>query len=107
MSEFDDTLTQLFAAARETLPAEDFLQGVATVVSHARRKRALGRTAFALAAVAVGGAATPYIAVGSLTVVSHVAGWLPALASALSSPVVWLSSVAVAAWGLQRAGRMS
>jgi hypothetical protein len=107
MSEFDHTLTQLFASARETLPAEDFVQGVATVVSHARRKRAIGRTALALAAVAVAGAATPYIAAGSLTAVSHVAEWLPALASALSSPVVWLSAVAVAAWGLHRARRVS
>lgn len=105
MSEFDDTLAQLFAAAREPLPAEDFLQSVATHVSHARRRRALGRTTLTLAAAGVAVAATPYVAAGSLAAVSHLGEWLPALASAPASPVVWLFSVA--AWGLRRARRMS
>jgi hypothetical protein len=107
MSEFDDTLTQLFAATREPLPAEDFLQGVATRVSHARRRRAVGRAALALAAAGVAVAATPYVAAGSLAVVSHLGEWLPALANTLASPVVWLCSMAAAAWGLRRARRIS
>ena len=107
MSEFDDRLTQLFAAARESLPAEDFLQSVATHVSHARRRRAIGRAALALAAAGVAVAATPYVAAGSLAAVSHLGEWLPALANAPASPVVWFCSMAVAAWGLRRARRMS
>jgi hypothetical protein len=107
MSEFDDTLTQLFAAARESLPDEDFLQEVATRVSHARRRRAIGRAALTLAAAGAAVAATPYVAAGSLAVVSHLGEWLPALANALASPVVWLCTLAVAAWGLRRARRMS
>ncbi len=107
MSEFDDTLTQLFAAGRESLPAEDFLRRVATGVSQARRRRAIRRTALALAAAGVAVAATPYVAAGSLAVVSHLGEWLPALANALASPAVWLCSLAVAAWGLRRARRMS
>lgn len=107
MSELDDTLTRLFASARENLPAEDFLQGVASGVSHARSKRSIGRRALVLAAVAVAAAVTPYVATGSLTVASHVAEWLPALAGAPSSPVVWLCTAAITAWGLRRARRMS
>jgi len=107
MSEFDDTLTQLFAEAPQPLPAEDFLQSVAAQVSHARRRRAIGRTALALAAAGVAAAATPYVAAGSLAVVSHLGEWLPALANTLASPVVWLCSVAVVAWGLRRARRIS
>jgi hypothetical protein len=107
MREFDDTLTQLFADARQPLPAEEFLQSVATHVSHGRRKRAIGRTALTVAAGGVAVAATPYVAAGTLAAVSHLGEWLPALANALPSPVVWLCSVAVAAWGLRRARRMS
>jgi hypothetical protein len=107
MREFDDTLTQLFAEAREALPAEDFLQRVATGVSRARRRRAIGRAALALAAGGVAVAATPYVAAGSLAVASHLGEWLPTLAHALASPVVWLCAVAVAAWGLRRARGMS
>jgi hypothetical protein len=107
MSEFDDTLTQLFAEARQPLAAEDFLQSVATRISHGRRRRAIGRTALAVAAGGVAVAATPYVAAGSLAVVSHLGEWLPALAHALASPVVWACSAAVAAWGLRRARRMS
>jgi hypothetical protein len=102
MSEFDDTLTQLFAEARETLPAEDFLQRVATDVNHARRRRALGRSALTLAAGGLAVAATPYVAAGSLAAVSHLGAWLPTLAHGLTSPVVWLCSAVAAAWGLRR-----
>lgn len=98
MSEFDDTLTQLFAAARESLPAEDFVESVATHVSQARRKRAIGRAALTLAAAGLAVAATPYVAAGSLAVVSHLAP---------SSPVLSLCSMALAAWGVRRARRMS
>lgn len=107
MSEFDATLTQLFAAAPESLPAEDFLRSVATGVSRVRRRRAVTRTALTLAAAGVAVAATPYVAAGSLAVASHLGEWLPALGNALPSPVVWLGSVAAAAWGLRRLRRMS
>ena len=107
MSEFDDTLTQLFAEARRPLPAEDFLQSVATHVSRARRRRAIGRTALTLAAAGVAAAATPYVVAGSLAAASHLGEWLPALANTLASPIAWLCSVAVAAWGLRRARRIS
>lgn len=107
MSEFDDTLRQLFAEARQSLPAEDFLQRVAAGVSRSRRRRALGRAALMLAAVGVAVAATPYVAAGSLAAASHFREWLPTLANALASPVVWVCSMAVAAWGLRRARRMS
>jgi hypothetical protein len=107
MSEFDDTLTQLFAEARETLPAEDFLQRVAADLNHARRRRAIGSAAPTLVAGGLAVAATPYVAEGSLAAVSHLGAWLPALAHGLTSPVVWLCSVAAAAWGLRRVRRMS
>jgi hypothetical protein len=107
MNEFDDTLTQLFAEAREPLPAEDFLQGVATRMSQARGRRAIGRAALALAAGGVAAAVTPFVAAGSLAAASHLTEWLPALANAPASPIVWLCSLAVAAWGLHRARRMS
>jgi hypothetical protein len=91
MSEFDDTLTRLFAEARETPPSDDFLESVARRISHARRRRAIGRTAVAIAAVAVAIALTPYVAEGSLAVASH-------LGNVLSSPVAWICSLAVAAY---------
>ena len=107
MSEFDDTLTQLFAEARQSLPAEDFLRRVATDVSHARRRRVIGRSALTLAAAGLAVAATPYVAEGSLAAVSHVGAWLPALGHGLTSPLVWLGALAAAALGLRRVRRMS
>jgi hypothetical protein len=91
MSEFDDTLTRLFAEARETLPPDDFLENVARRMSHARRRRAIGQTAVAIAAVAVAIALTPYVAEGSLAVASH-------LGNALGSPIVWIGALAVASY---------
>ena len=99
MSEFDDTLTQLFAEAREPLPAEEFLQSVATGLGQARRRRTIGRAVIALAAAVVAIAATPYVAMGSLAVASHLGKSLPVLAGALTSPVVWLCSAALTVWG--------
>lgn len=107
MSEFDDTLSRLFAESREALPAEDFLRSVATGMTHGRRRRAIRRTTLAIAAAGVAVAATPYVAAGTLAVASHLGEWLPALGNALASPVAWLCSVAVTAWGLRRARRMS
>lgn len=107
MSEFDDTLTQLFAQAREPLPAEDFLQSVAARVSHARRRRTIGRSVLMLAAGGVAIVVTPYVAAGSLAAMGHVGEWLPALADALTSPFVWLCALAATASGLRRAKRMS
>lgn len=99
MSEFDDTLTQLFAEARASHPAEDFLQSVAAGRDGARRRRAIGRAVIVLATTAVTVAATPYVVVGSLAVASHLGESLPALAGALASPVVWLCSAALTVWG--------
>lgn len=98
MSEFDDTLTRLFAEARETPPPDDFLRSVARRISRARRRRAIRRTAIAVAAVGVASALTPYVAAGSLAIASH-------LGNALGSPVAWVCSLAVAAWGLRRIQR--
>lgn len=99
MSELDDTLTQLFAEARESLPAEEFLQSVASGLDEARRRRAIRRTILTLGAAALAAAATPYVVMGSLAVVSHCGKWLPAFAGALASPVVWLCAVAITACG--------
>jgi cytochrome bd-type quinol oxidase subunit 2 len=107
MSEFDDTLTQLFTAARESLPGEDFLQSVTTRVTHARRRRAIVRAVLTLAAAGIAVAATPYVAAGSLAAAGRLGEWLPTLADALASPIVWVCSLAATAWGLRRAGRAS
>jgi hypothetical protein len=103
MSEPDDTLTQLFAAAEEPLPSDDFVQGVLAGIERGRRRRAVARTALTVAAAGVAVAATPYVAVGSLTVASHLSAWLPAFAHAVSSPLAWPCAAAVTAWGLRRA----
>lgn len=99
MSEFDETLTKLFAEARESLPAEDFLERVATDVTRVRRRDVIRRALLILPAAAVAVAATPYVAAGSLRVVSHLGPWLPALSGSLDSPVTWLCWLAVVAWG--------
>jgi hypothetical protein len=99
MSGFDDTLRQLFAEARESLPAEEFLQSVAAGLDQARRRRAVRRVVIVLAAAAVAAAATPYVATGSMAVASHLGKSLPVLAGALASPVVWLCSAALTVWG--------
>lgn len=103
MTEFDDNLTRLFAEARETLPADDFLEKVAVRMGRARRLRAIKRTAVTTAAAGLAVALTPYVAAGSLTVASHLGVWLPALGNALTSPVAWLCYLAVAAWRVRRA----
>lgn len=103
MSEFDDTLTRLFAERRETLPAVDFLESVAGRIRDARRQRAVRHAALMTAAAVLAIVLTPYVARGSLAVASHLAAWLPALGSALASPVGWVCSLASAAWALRRA----
>jgi uncharacterized protein (DUF2062 family) len=107
MNELDDTLTRLFAEARETLPPEDFLESVALRMNHGRRERALKRAALMTVAAGLGIAVTPFIAEGSLTVASHLGVWLLALGNALTSPLGWACSLAVGAWGVRRARRMS
>jgi len=102
MSEFDDTLTRLFAEARETLPDEDFLRNVAMRMRHAHRRRAVRQAAFATAAAGVAAALTPYVAEGSLAVASHLGAWLPAFEDALASPIAWACALAVAAWNMRR-----
>lgn len=107
MNEFDDTLTRLFAEARATLPAEEFLENVALRMNRGRRQRALKRAALTTVAAGLGIAVTPFIAEGSLTVASHLGAWLLALGNALMSPVGWACSLALAAWGVRRARRIS
>jgi hypothetical protein len=107
MTQFDDTLTRLFAEARGTPPAEDFLRNVATRMSHARRRRSIRRLASALATAGFAVALTPWAAAGSLALANHLAACLPAIGNALTSPVAWLCSLPVAAWGLRRVRRLS
>lgn len=96
MTEFDDTLTRLFAETRESLPDEEFLQRCASGVRRARRRRSLRRAAVATAAAGIAVAVTPYVVTGSL-----------AVAAGPTSPVVWICSLAVAAWAQRRSRRMS
>lgn len=98
MTEFDDTLTRLFAETRETPPAEDFLEDVLIRMRHARRRRAMKRAALTAAAAVLALALTPYIVAGSLV-------WLPALGNALTSPIAWVCALAVAALRIRRGSR--
>jgi hypothetical protein len=103
MTEFDDTLTRLFAEAQEPLPAEDFFEEVAGRVNRERGRRAIRRAALALAVTGAAVALTPYVADGSLTVASHLGVWIPTLGNALASPVGWACSLAAVAWSVRRA----
>lgn len=103
MTEFDDTLTRLFAEARETLPEKEFLQAITVRMHRARRRRAIRQAVLATAAAGLAVAVTPYVAAGSLSVASHLGVWLPALGNALGSPLCLVCSLAVAAWGIRRA----
>lgn len=103
MTEFDDTLTRLFADARQALPAEDFLENVAVRMRHELRRRAIKRTVLAAAAAGLAAALTPFVAEESLSIASHLGAWLPAIGNALASPVAWALSMAAAAWGMRRA----
>lgn len=107
MREFDDHLSQLFAEARETLPAQEFLGNVAFRMHHERRRRKVWRAVAAAAAAGLAVASTPYVAQGSLTVASHLGTWLEAFGNALASPVGWACALTVAAWSLRRAGILS
>ena len=98
MTEFDDTLTRLFAEARETLPAEDFLQRTAVRLSQARRRRSIKRVILSMAAAGLAVALTPQVVAGSLAVASHVVAWLPSFGNELTSPIGSLCALAVVAW---------
>ncbi|HEV2270727.1 MAG TPA: hypothetical protein VGR92_14835 [Steroidobacteraceae bacterium] len=106
MTEFDDTLTRLFAEAQETLPEEDFLRNVTVRMTHARRRRAIRQAALVTAAAGLAVVVTPYVAEGSLTVASHLGVWLPALGNALASPVCLACTLAIAAWRVRRTRSM-
>jgi hypothetical protein len=105
MTELDDNLRRLFAEAEETLPAAAFLEMAAGRVRQMRRRRAISRTALATAGVGAAIAVTPYVVEGSLLAASHAGMWAPGLGNALTSPIGWACSLAVAAWGLRRARR--
>ena len=102
MTEFDDTLTRLFAEGRETLPAEEFLENVANGMRRARRRRAIRRAAVVTVAVVLAAILTPYVAEGSLAIANHLTASLPTLGSTLASPAAWMCSLAVTAWLLRR-----
>jgi hypothetical protein len=103
LTEFDDTLTRLFAETRKSLPADDFLAGVIFRMERERRRRTIKRAAAATAAAALAMVLTPYIIEGSLAVASRLVTGLPMVENALGSPTVWLGSLAIGAWGLRRA----
>lgn len=102
MTEFDDTLTRLFAESQETLPAEDFLENLASRMHRARRQRTIRRTALVAAAAVLVLVLTPFVAEGSLTAANYLTASLPSLGSALASPVAWICSLAISTWAVRR-----
>jgi hypothetical protein len=106
MTEFDDTLSRLFAEAQETLPAADFLETAAARMRHARRRHTIKQAVFATAGAGIAVALTPDVVEGSLTAAGHLGVWLPALGNALTSPIGWACSLALAAWGVRHAKRL-
>jgi hypothetical protein len=107
MNEFDQTLSRLFAEARETPPADDFTERVIIRMTQARRRRAVKQAVLTTAAAGLAIALTPYLVEGSLAGASHLGDWLPALGGALASPAGWACSLAVAGWSLLRSRRLS
>ncbi|HEX5458618.1 MAG TPA: hypothetical protein VFX20_01475 [Steroidobacteraceae bacterium] len=98
MTELDDTLTRLFAEARETPPAEDFLKDVLLRVHRARRRRAMKRAALIAVAAVLALVLTPCIVAGSLA-------WLPGLGNALTSPIAWVCALVLTVPRIRRHGR--
>jgi hypothetical protein len=103
MTGFDDTLTRLFAEAREPLPTEEFLETVAIRVHHARRRRTLKQAVSTGVAAVLALLLTPRIVTASLAGATHLGVWLPALGNALTSPLGWAFSLALAARAMRRA----
>jgi hypothetical protein len=89
MSEFDDTLSRLFAESRQILPADDFQQRLAIRMSQTRHRHTIAQVVLRAGAAAVAIAATPYVVTASLAGASNLG--------------LWLCSLAVAAWSLRRA----
>lgn len=103
MTEFDDTLTRLFAEVQEeALPPDGFLAQLAARMHRDGRRRAIQRLAWRTVAAAVAAAATPYVAGGTLGVASHLGVWLAQMGNALTSPAGWACSLLIAAWGMRR-----
>jgi hypothetical protein len=107
MTEFDDTLTRLFAETRQAPPADDFLASLTSRMERERRRRAIGLAISATVAAALAIVLTPYVAEGSLAAANHLGAWLPAIGNALASPLTWLCSLAIAAASRRRANRAS
>lgn len=101
MTEFDETLSRLFAETRQAPPPDDFLEGVTRRLRGENRRRAFRRAVVIAPAVGLALVSTPYIVAGSLAVAGRLGGWLPAIGNALTSPVAWLGALAVA-WGVRR-----
>lgn len=93
MTELDETLSGLFADARRALPADEFEQKLAIRLSRARRGRTMRQAALMGAAAGLAIVLTPYVVTASLAGASNLG--------------LWACSLAVAAWTLRRAGRMS
>lgn len=93
MTELDETLSGLFAEAREALPADEFERKLAIRLSQARRRRTMKQVVLSAAVAGIAIAATPYVVTASLAGASNLG--------------LWACSLAVAAWTLRRAGRTS
>lgn len=107
MTDFDDTLTRLFAETRQTPPADDFLASLISRMERERRRRAIGLAMSATVVAALAIVLTPYVAAGSLAAASHLGAWLPAIGNALASPIAWLCALVIAASSRRRAKRAS
>ena len=105
MTDFDDTLTRLFAEGRVTLPAEEFLENVASRMHRARRQRTIRRTALVVAAAMLVVVLTPFVAKGSLAVANLLTASLLSLGSALASPLAWICSLTITTWAVRRTRR--
>jgi hypothetical protein len=93
MTDPDDTLSRLFAEARQTPSGDDFQEEVASRIHRARRRGTIGQVALAAAAAGLAIGLTPYAVAVSLTGAGNLG--------------VWVCTLGVAAWGLRRARRLS
>lgn len=106
MTDFDDTLTRLFAETRQAPPADDFLASLISRMERERRRRAIGLAMSATVAAALAIVSTPYVAEGSLAAASHLGAWLPAIGNALASPIAWLFALVLVGNTLTRGRRL-
>jgi len=102
MEPLDDDLMRLFEGARTELPSAAFLEQIERRMARGRCVRLTVQISL-LALLAVAAAiVTPEVTRGSLAGGEYVAGWLPDLGLALSSPLGWAGSLILGAWVLKR-----